>query len=89
MIEPHTPESNAREANTLFIDVTGSGLPEVDGLFIPSTAPPAVSESGTVSSIGYWNGKPAWDRADGMCGGKRASPAAPWAGPCLLFHSAR
>ena len=52
--------------NTLFIEVVGSGLPEVDGLFVPSTAPPAKSESGTVSSLGYWNGKMAWDRADGQ-----------------------
>jgi len=51
--------------NTLFVEVSGAGLPEVDGLFVPSTAPPAMSESGTVSSLGYWNGKPAWDRADG------------------------
>ncbi|MFT7623375.1 MAG: UMP-CMP kinase, partial [Myxococcota bacterium] len=53
--------------NTVFIEVSGSGLPEVDGLFVPSTAPPAESESGTVSSVGYWNGKLAWDRADGRC----------------------
>lgn len=52
-------------SNTLFIEVTGSGLPEVDGLYVPSEAPPAKSESGTVSSQGYWNGKMAWDRADG------------------------
>lgn len=52
-------------ANTYYIEVTGAGLPEVDGLFVPSTAPPAESESGTVSSLGYWNGKMAWDRADG------------------------
>lgn len=51
--------------NTYFIEVSGSGLPEVDGLFVPSTAPPAESESGTISSLGYWNGKMAWDRADG------------------------
>ncbi|MCO4745915.1 MAG: nucleoside monophosphate kinase [Proteobacteria bacterium] len=51
--------------NTLFIEVKGSGIPEVDGLFVPSTAPPTESESGTVSSLGYWNGKMAWDRADG------------------------
>lgn len=50
--------------NTLFIEVSGAGLPEVDGLFVPSTAPPAESESGTVSSLGYWNGRMAWDRAD-------------------------
>lgn len=30
-----------------------------------STAPPGESESGIVSSPGYWNGKMAWDRADG------------------------
>jgi adenylate kinase family enzyme len=51
--------------NTKFYTVMGSGMPEVDGLYIPSTAPPAKSESGTVSSLGYWNGKMAWDRADG------------------------
>jgi UMP-CMP kinase len=53
--------------NTMFIEVSGSGLPEVDGLFVPSAAPPAESESGTVSTRGYWNGKMAWDRADGKC----------------------
>lgn len=52
-------------ANIYFVEVSGSGLPEVDGLFVPSTAPPAKSESGTESSLGYWNGKMAWDRADG------------------------
>ena len=51
--------------NTLYIEVSGAGIPEVDGLFVPSTAPPTESESGTVSSPGYWNGKMAWDRADG------------------------
>jgi len=51
--------------NTLYIEVSGSGLPEVDGLFVPSTAPPTESESGTLSSLGFWNGKMAWDRADG------------------------
>lgn len=56
---------NDLEPNTFFLEVSGAGLPEVDGLFIPSTAPPAKSESGTVSSLGYWNGKMAWDRADG------------------------
>lgn len=58
-------ESNESRPNTFFFEVSGAGLPEVDGLFVPSTAPPAKSESGTVSSIGYWNGKLAWDRADG------------------------
>ena len=51
--------------NIYYIEVSGAGLPEVDGLFVPSTAPPAKSESGTVSTTGYWNGKLAWDRADG------------------------
>ena len=51
--------------NTFYVTVTGSGLPEVDGLYIPSTAPPAKSESGTDSTLGYWNGKVAFDRADG------------------------
>ena len=59
------PESSELKPNTLFIEVTGAGLPEVDGLFVPSTAPPTKSESGTLSSLGYWNGKLAWDRADG------------------------
>ncbi|MFN7025414.1 MAG: nucleoside monophosphate kinase [Pseudorhizobium sp.] len=53
------------DTNALFVEVSGAGLPEVDGLYIPSTAPPVASESGTLSSPGYWNGKPAWDRADG------------------------
>lgn len=58
-------ETNANRANTFFIEVSGAGLPEVDGLYVPSTAPPAESESGTLSSPGYWNGRLAWDRADG------------------------
>jgi UMP-CMP kinase len=58
-------ETNELTPNTFFIEVSGSGLPEVDGLFVPSTAPQAESESGTVSSPGYWNGRMAWDRADG------------------------
>ncbi len=58
-------DANELEPNTFFIEVSGAGLPEVDGLFVPSTAPPTESESGTVSSLGYWNGKMAWDRADG------------------------
>lgn len=58
-------ETTQLPANTLFIEVTGSGLPEVDGLYVPSEAPPQKSESGTLSSPGYWNGKLAWDRADG------------------------
>ncbi len=54
-----------QKPNTFFVEVSGSGLPEVDGLFIPSAAPPTTSESNVVSSPGYWNGKMAWDRADG------------------------
>jgi len=51
--------------NKLYIEVSGAGLPEVDGLYVPSTEPPTESESGTLSSLGYWNGRMAWDRADG------------------------
>lgn len=58
-------DTKGPKPNTFFVEVSGAGLPEVDGLFVPSTAPPAKSESGTVSSPGYWNGKLAWDRADG------------------------
>jgi len=70
--ENKSVNANQLKPNTFFIEVSGSGLPEVDGLFVPSTAPPTESESGTVSSLGYWNGKMAWDRADGKC---QRSPA--------------
>ena len=58
-------DSQTPPPNTYYIEVSGAGIPEVDGLFVPSTAPPTKSESGTVSTPGYWNGKLAWDRADG------------------------
>lgn len=51
--------------NALYIEVSGAGLPEVDGLYVPSEAPPTTSEANVMSSQGYWNGKMAWDRADG------------------------
>jgi UMP-CMP kinase len=54
---------NPLKPNSYYLQVSGAGLPEVDGLFVPSTAPPTQSESGTLSSPGYWNGKMAWDRA--------------------------
>lgn len=60
-----TNQTNTPKPNTFFIEVSGAGLPELDGLFVPSTAPPVKSESGTESSLGYWNNKMAWDRADG------------------------
>ena len=57
---------NSRQTpNELYIEVSGAGLPEVDGLYVPSTEPAKESESGTLSSAGYWNGRMAWDRADG------------------------
>ena len=59
------PKANELPPNTLYIEVKNAGLPEVDGLYVPSTEPPKESESGTLSSLGYWNGKMAWDRADG------------------------
>ena len=52
-------------ANTLYIEVAGAGLPEVDGLYVPSQAPPTMSETGVMSGPGSWNGRMAWDRADG------------------------
>lgn len=58
-------DTSELKPNTYYIEVSGAGIPEVDGLFVPSTAPPTKSESGTESSLGYWNGKMAWDRADG------------------------
>ena len=58
-------DTNIPAPNTYFIEVSGAGIPEVDGLFVPSKAPPTKSESGTVSTPGYWNGRMAWDRADG------------------------
>ncbi|MBR2515242.1 MAG: hypothetical protein IKE45_14750 [Halomonas sp.] len=58
-------KSEKLQPNTLFIEVTGSGLPEVDGLYVPSEAPPTKSDAGVMSKPGYWNGKMAWDRADG------------------------
>jgi hypothetical protein len=58
-------ETSQFEPNSVFIEICGAGLPEVDGLYVPSVAPSVKSESGTVSSPGYWNGKMAWDRADG------------------------
>jgi adenylate kinase family enzyme len=65
LIEDIMAEANEFKPNTFFVEVSGAGIPEVDGLFVPSTAPPTKSESGTVSSLGYWNGRMAWDRADG------------------------
>jgi adenylate kinase family enzyme len=65
LIEDIMAESNELKPNTFFVEVSGAGIPEVDGLFVPSTAPPTKSESGTVSTLGYWNGRMAWDRADG------------------------
>jgi len=58
-------DANPVVPNAFFIEVSGAGLPEVDGLYVPSTEPPKESESGTLSSLGYWNGRMAWDRADG------------------------
>jgi len=57
--------SQSLPQNTYYIEVSDAGLPEVDGLYVPSTAPATESESGTLSTAGYWNGRLAWDRADG------------------------
>jgi len=45
--------------------VFGSGTSSCDGLYCPSKVTLTKSESGTISSIGYWNGRFAWDREDG------------------------
>ncbi len=74
------------ELHTVFIEVRGAGLPEVDGLYVPSMAPPATSESGTLSRPGYWNGRMAWDRADGM--GAR-SPALSYSNSYQAWRIAR
>ena len=74
------------ETNTLYITVRGAGLAEVDGLFVPSTAPPQVSESGVASAPGFWNGRPAWDRADGR--GER-SPALSYSNTYQSWRIAR
>ena len=63
--EAEMSDTNTPAPNTFFIEVSGSGLPECDGLYVPSTALPTESESGTLSSLGYWNGRMAWDRSDG------------------------
>lgn len=72
--------------NTSWIIVSGSGTAECDGLYKPSTAPPTVSESGTASSIGYWNGKMAWDRADGNA---KRNPSISYSGSYKAWRIAR
>ena len=37
------------EPNTQWITISGSGTPECDGVYCPSTEPPKKSESGTES----------------------------------------
>lgn len=45
-------ESANSKPNSFFNVVSGSGLSGVDGLYVPSEAPPTTSESGVVSSAG-------------------------------------
>ena len=52
-------------SNTAWVEVRGSGTAECDGLYRPSTECEKVSESGVKSAVGFWNGRPAWDRVDG------------------------
>ena len=73
-------------ANTFWIEVAGSGTPECDGLYCPSNAAATVSESGTVSSPGYWNGKMAWDRVDGK---SARNPAISYSGTYKAWRIAR
>lgn len=79
-------DSTKQPANTYFIEVSGSGLPEVDGLFVPSSEPPKKSESGNLSELGYWNGKMAWDRADGKC---ERNPSISWSQTYKSWRIAR
>ena len=74
------------QANTYWVEVTGSGTPECDGLYCPSNAAAAVSESGTTSSPGYWNGKMAWDRVDGK---SARNPAISYSGTYKAWRVAR
>lgn len=61
--------------NTYYITVSGSGTPECDGLYVPSMAPAdVVSDSGTKSNPGYWNGRFAWDRSDGRAALRNGKP---------------
>ena len=48
----HDSDPRPKKPNTMWITVEGSGTPECDGLYCPSTEPEKVSESGTKSSIG-------------------------------------
>jgi hypothetical protein len=70
----------------VWIEVSGSGTAECDGVYRPSTAPEKVSESGTKSSPGYWNGKPAWDRADGRA---RRNPSLSYSASYKAWRLAR
>ena len=48
----HDSDPRPKKPNTMWITVEGSGTPECDGLYCPSTEPEKVSDSGTKSSIG-------------------------------------
>ena len=80
---------NDQNTNThsFYIEVSGAGLPEVDGLFVPSTAPPQTSESGQPRRASViWNGKVAWDRADGKC---ERNPSISWSQTYRSWRIAR
>jgi UMP-CMP kinase len=89
MQQPPPPPSgccplNMPTPNTIYITVRGSGMSECDGVYFPSTQPPKKSESGTVSTLGYWNGKKAWDRE-----GCARNPALSYSGSYNSWRIAR
>lgn len=43
------------QSNDVFIEMSATGLPKIDGLHGPSTAPPAISSSGTLCTTSFWN----------------------------------
>lgn len=70
----------------MWLEISGSGTAECDGFYCPSKQAAAVSESGTKSQQGYWNGKMAWDRADGKAA---RSPSISYSNTYMAWRIAR
>ena len=49
-------ETEGHIPNTFFVEVAGAGLPEVDGLYVPSTAPPVTSDPVPFPVLGIGTG---------------------------------
>jgi UMP-CMP kinase family protein len=80
------PARCEEKKNTFWVEVTGAGLAECDGLYRPSREAAAVSESGTKAQLGYWNGKMAWDRVDGKA---KRSPSLSYSNTYKAWRLAR